>query len=194
VFPELCLTGYDFEAVRALADQIPGELTDPLVEIAGSNGIVLIAGVPERDGDSLYNSAVLVDAAGVQTVYRKHNLWGPETDVFEPGSRRVTTETSQGSVGFMICHDLSFPEFALSYGGDCDVIVTSAAWEAEFTDDWRLLLRARAFDCDCYVVGSNVVGTQRSRWYDGHSLVVGPDGNVLANAGEEAGIVSVTTE
>ena len=153
-FPELCVTGYDLASVTEHAMSVPGALTEPLVDIAANQDTALVVGLPERDGDKLYNDLVLVDGTGVQTVCRKRYLWGEEESVFNEGTEFTTCETAVGTVGFLICYDLNFPEAALGDAHEiCDVLVVSAAWRTEFLDDWKLLLRARALDGTCYVVG-----------------------------------------
>jgi predicted amidohydrolase len=193
VFPELCVTGYDLEVVLDAAAPVPGRLTDRLVDIAAAADLTLVVGVPERAGDDVYNDLVCVSPDGVEAVYRKQYLWGPEADVFEPGDGPVTVETPVGTVGMLLCYDLNFPEAALAYARrDVDVLAVSAAWRASFRHDWNLLARARALDTTCYVVGSNHAGDQRGRRHDGGSLVVGPTGTILERAENGTQSVSAT--
>lgn len=183
VFPELCVTGYDLETARAYATEVPGDLTDPLVDIATRTDTELVIGLPERDGDPLYNVFALVDGDGVQATYRKCYPWGNEPSTFDTGDGAVVAETAIGRVGFLLCYDLNFPELALAYANaGCDVLTVGAAWRQSYNEDWRLLLRARALDGVCYTVGANHTGDQRGRSHGGESLVVGPHGNVLADS------------
>lgn len=193
VFPELCVTGYDLATARERATAVPGDLTAPLVETATRTDTELVVGLPERDGEALYNTYALVDGDGVQATYRKCYPWGDEPSVFDVGDGPVVAETSVGRLGFLLCYDLNFPELALAYSErDCDALAVGAAWRTSFREDWRLLCRARALDGPCYVVGSNHVGDQRGREHAGRSLVAGPRGQVLAETGASSG-VGVTT-
>lgn len=188
VFPELGVSGYDFDAAREVASPIPGPVTDPIVEIARDRELSLVVGVPERDGSSLYNSLAYVTPEGVEDVYRKRFLWGAEKDAFAAGREPTTTGTAAGKMGQLLCYDLNFPEAAFPYAREgCDLIVVSAAWRTEFRHDWRLLTRARALDSTCYVVASNHTGAQAQREHAGHSLVVGPNGMIREETGPEAG-------
>lgn len=188
VFPELCVTGYALDVADGLASSVPGALTEPLVRLAGEHDIDVVAGVPERDGADLYNDLVYVDRDGVRARYRKQYLWGDEADAFVAGDETVTVDSSVGRVGFALCYDLNFPEVGLEYAAaDCDVLAVSAAWRTPYLSDWRLLARARGLDGPGYVVGSNHVGTQRGREHGGHSLVAGPNGEVLGEAEDEPG-------
>lgn len=181
VFPELCVTGYDLTDVSTAATPVPGPITDRLSTAARDSGVALVVGLPEADGNSVYNSLVYVDEHGVVATYRKRRLWGAEADHFEMGTGPVTVETPVGTLGLLLCYDLNFPELALEYGReDCDLLAVSAAWRRSFERDWRLLCRARALDGTCYVVGSNHVGTQAGRRHAGESCIAGPRGDIVA--------------
>ncbi|WP_265110699.1 carbon-nitrogen hydrolase family protein [Halosolutus halophilus] len=185
VFPELCVTGYDVDVAEVHAAEIPGRLTDRLIEVADSHGTTLVVGLPERDGNALYNDLVCVTGDGVTATYRKQYLWGDEADRFATGSAPVTVETTVGTVGFVLCYDLNFPEVTLAYGrAECDLLAVSAAWRESYRSDWRLLCRARGFDGTCYVVGANHAGDQRGRVHAGGSLVAGPEGDILVETGD----------
>lgn len=181
VFPEMCVTGYDLDTAEAHAMAVPGEITDRLTQMATAHETSLIVGLPEKDGDSLYNALVCVTSDGVGATYRKQYLWGDEANLFSTGSGPITVDTPVGSVGFALCYDLNFPEVALAYGrAQCDLMAVSAAWRDSFQSDWRLLCRARGLDSTCYVVGANHAGDQHGRVHAGNSLVTGPRGNILA--------------
>jgi len=197
VFPELCVTGYDLDVARNRADPVPGPLTDRLVSVTADHDVTVVAGVPERDGDRLYNDLVAVDGDGVRAVYRKQHLWGEEADVFASGDGPTTVETGVGTVGLALCYDLNFPEVGLDYAREgCDVLAVSAAWRTSYESDWRLLLRARALDGPYYVAGSNHAGDQRGRDHAGLSLVADPTGTVLSEATDGAGhaVVPIDSE
>jgi deaminated glutathione amidase len=90
----------------------------------------------------------------------------------------------------MTCYDLRFPELARRLVDDgAEVIVVPAAWVAgpRKVDHWTTLLRARAIENTAYVVG---VGQPTPR-YSGHSMVVGPLGDVLAEGGDDAEVLTV---
>lgn len=195
VFPELGVTGYNPDGISSIAEPIPGEWTEALIGIARTNELHLLAGVPERDGDRLFNGLVHVSPAGVESVYHKQRLWGDEAEVFTRGSGPSVAETPVGDVGLLVCYDLNFPELCLEYAeSEVDVLAVSSAWRTSFLEDWRLLLRARALDGTCYTVGSNHVGDQLGRNHAGHSLVAGPTGVVLDETGTGAGSAVVTVK
>ncbi|WP_266082738.1 carbon-nitrogen hydrolase family protein [Haladaptatus caseinilyticus] len=196
VFPELCVTGYDLTDVSSVATPVPGPITDRLSTVVRDSGVALVVGLPEADGDTVYNSLVYVDKSGVLATYRKRRLWGEEAKHFQAGIGPVTVETSVGTLGLLLCYDLNFPELALEYGQEnCDLLAVSAAWRQSFERDWRLLCRARALDETCYVVASNHVGTQAGRRHGGESCIAGPRGDIVAKAtdGNEAVSAAVSS-
>lgn len=183
VFPELAAVGYDLDTARDLAAPIPGALTDRFVDLAREQDTTVVVGVPERDGEDLYNTLAVIDGDGVEATYRKQYSWGDESGVFATGEELTTVETAAGTLGLALCYDLNFPEFALEYArAGCDVLAVSAAWRRSFDADWRLLARARALDGPYYVVGSNHVGDQAGRTHGGGSLVADPTGTVISEA------------
>lgn len=133
VLPELFATGYFFdstEQARALAEAVPdGPTVRQLEAWARETGATLVAGLPERDGDQLYNSAVVVTPKGWLGTYRKTHLYYEETLHFTPGNTGfpVWTVTDRSGMsyrlGVMICFDWIFPEAAraLALGG-ADII------------------------------------------------------------------------
>jgi predicted amidohydrolase len=195
VFPELCVTGYDLDVACDRAKPVPGDLSDRLVSVAADYDVTVVAGVPERDGEALYNSLVVADGDGVCDTYRKRRPWGDEADVFETGEDLTTVETPVGTVGLALCYDLNFPEIGLDYAREgCDILAVSAAWRTSYEADWRLLLRARALDGPYFVIGSNHSGDQCGRDHAGCSLVADPSGTVLSEATDGAGHAVVTAD
>jgi predicted amidohydrolase len=117
VLPELCATGYQFvdrAEASALAEAIPdGPTCRRLREFAAATGTTVVAGLAERAGDRVYNSAVLVRPDGTHALYRKMHLFWDEKLVFDPGDLGFPVFAACGTtVGVMICFDWFFPEAA----------------------------------------------------------------------------------
>ncbi|MFW5900251.1 MAG: carbon-nitrogen hydrolase family protein [Halodesulfurarchaeum sp.] len=191
VFPELCVSGYDLDAAVATATPVPGPITDRLERIAASIDVTLVVGLAEQTDDAVYNDLVTVSPTGTVRKYRKQYLWGAEDATFTADTDPTTVETPVGTVGFLLCYDLNFPEAALAYARKrVDVLAVSAAWRAAFRHDWDVLLQARALDTTCYVIGSNHAGSQCGRTHNGGSLIAGPDGTVLKRVRDGTAVVS----
>ena len=124
VLPEFFATGYQFaskDEVVELSEVIPkGVTTEGLSELSRQKGFYIVAGLPERDGDRFFNSAVLTGPEGFIGTYRKTHLFFEEKLYFTPGDTGFRVwDTEIGRIGIMICFDWFFPEsieVACSYG------------------------------------------------------------------------------
>ena len=201
VLPELFNTGYVFtsrEEAVALSESIPGgKTTAALSRIAREKGIHIVAGLAERAGDNIYNSAVLVSPAGHQGTYRKTHLFNEETIWFTSGDRGFQVyDIGNCRIGIMICFDWFFPESAriLALKG-ADVICHCANLVLPFGQDG---MATRCLENHVFAVTANRTGTEkrggRNCLFTGRSQVMGPDADVLYRAGsdtEEVGVVDI---
>ncbi|MEE9543759.1 MAG: nitrilase-related carbon-nitrogen hydrolase, partial [Thermodesulfobacteriota bacterium] len=117
VLPELFNTGYRFRSLKEafrLAEEIPdGPTTERLIETASAKKVFIVAGLAERKGKKVYNSAVLVGPRGLIGVYRKAHLFSTEKRLFTPGDTPFEVfDIGKAKVGMMICFDWLFPEAA----------------------------------------------------------------------------------
>ncbi len=114
VLPELCTISYNFrfrEHVEPHAEPLDGPSIIGWTAIARVTGMHIVAGFPERDGMRLYNTAVVIGAAGVVGIYRKAHLYHFEREVFLRGDTGFRVwETPVGRIGVLICYDLRFAE------------------------------------------------------------------------------------
>lgn len=189
LFPEYALTGFVAdERVREVALDRDGPELDRLRSVAAANDLAVVAGYVERDAsdDRLYNALAYVAPNGDTTVYRKRHLWGSEADVVTAGDERVVVETPAGSTGLVTCYDLNFVGDSAAFAADrVDALFVAGAWPAAHSENWRLLLRARALDGVRWVVGAGRTGVRDvpdapQTAYAGRSAVVRPDGAVAA--------------
>ncbi|QIK68080.1 carbon-nitrogen hydrolase family protein [Nocardioides sp. HDW12B] len=174
------------------AEDLDGPFVQALTERAAAHGGTWIAGMVERTTDGRpFNTLVAVGAAGLLASYRKIHLYDSfgylESDRLVAGERTpVLLDVGGLSVGLMTCYDLRFPELAreLSRAG-ADLLVVPAAWVAgpRKVAHWRTLATARAVENLAYVAAVGQPGPR----YSGHSLVVDPRGEVVAEAGDEDG-------
>ena len=193
VCPEAFVTGYNIgpERVAELAEPADGEAVGALAAIAAEAGVAVACGYCERDGDAVYNAAVLVDRDGrVLLHYRKTHLFGKlDRAAFAPGDVPPPVAALDGlGVGLLICYDVEFPEpvrrLAVE-GAQLVVVPTSlmapSHWIAE------LLVPARAAENQVFVAYANRVGTEGELHYVGRSCVAGPEGRVVvAGPADEA--------
>ncbi len=195
--PELWATGFDYANAVALAGQTPDILVQ-LTGLAREHNIVLAGSLLEPAesrsvGGAPFNTLFLVGPAGVLGGYRKNHLFRPwqEERHFTPGDCDAPIQTPFGLVGGLVCYDLRFPEIARHQAFlGAGLLVVSAQWPKKRLDHWLALLRARAIENQVFVVAANGCGVCGDHLLAGHSLVVGPDGTVLARAEDrqEAGL------
>ncbi len=187
IFPEMFLTGYNIgEAVFKLAEPAAGPSSQKAAAIARQAGVALLYGYPERDGDTIYNSALLIDRNGRPLAnYRKAHLYGSEEKkLFAAGDYLVTAELGELKIGILICYDVEFPEAvrALALAGAHLIAVPTALMEP-FGLIARTVVPARAYESQVYVACAGLCGKERNLTYCGLSSIVGPDGHELARAG-----------
>ena len=195
VFPEACLTGYcPPQKMIKLALSFAGPLRERIIAIAKKNNILLVFGMPEKDGDQIFNSMIAVSPIGdVLGCYHKTHLWPTEYKWASPGDRFVTFETELAHFGMLLCYDTRFPEAARSLAlQGVEVILIGSAWRATHAHEWRFCVQARALDNGVYIAGSDTLLDAKHHKCLGSSLIVGPSGQILTQAdfGKECLIVA----
>jgi predicted amidohydrolase len=190
VFPECAATGYlysSLEEARKVAEVIPGPVSGDLESAAARSGIFVLAGMLERDGDSVYNTAILAGPAGIEAVYRKTHTLCLGVDRFTtPGEQPYRVHHLPfGRIGILICYDLRFPETArvLALEG-AQAILLPTNWPRSSSIQPDVFTRSRAAENRIFVIAANRVGEERGARFLGRSQVVGPDGAVLAEASD----------
>jgi predicted amidohydrolase len=187
LFPEYALTGFVAdERVHDAALRRDGSALDRLTRLAADHDVAVLAGFVEAGDDAHYNAVASVTPDGERTYYRKRNLWANEGDVLTPGEEAVVVDTPAGETGIVTCYDLNFVEVSAAFTRECvDALFVVGAWPAPYSENWRLLLRARALDGVRWVVGCGRTGRRDVQDtdvvdYAGRSAVVRPDGTVSA--------------
>jgi omega-amidase len=189
VFPEMTDTGYSMPVIRKHASDWTNGFVPGVQEIAKRISIAIVSGVSERDGSSIYNSQVLVDAKGdIVTKYRKTHLYAvapvEEQTCFAPGGAFASFALGDLRFGFSICYDLRFPEIyrKLTTEQNVGAFLISSAWPFPRDEHFRVLVQARAIENQAYVIASNRVGKDDELWFCGSSAIIDPRGVVIAAA------------
>lgn len=195
VAPELAVPGYGSgETFADLAEPAGGPVGQRLAAIAARLDIAIVAGFAERRGGRVFNSALVVDAAGARTVYRKSHLYGPyERAHFAPETpRAVTFECGGLKCGLLICYDVEFPENVrrLAQAGVQLVLVPTALPAGTMN---RIIpekmIPVRAFENQLFVAYVDLCGADVRFAYAGLSTIAAPDGSVLAQAGADEALI-----
>ena len=206
VLPELANTGYVFETraeALGLAEPVPGgPTTDAWVEIAARRNLHIVAGITEREGTALYNSAVVIGPQGYIGTYRKMHLWGAENLFFEPGNNGFPVfHTAIGRIGVAICYDGWFPEtYRLQALQGADIVCVPTNWvpipgQQEGREAMATVLSmAAAHSNSMYIACADRIGTERGQPFEGQSVIVSYTGWPVAGPASRAGEETVIAE
>ncbi|MEZ4318013.1 MAG: carbon-nitrogen hydrolase family protein [Myxococcota bacterium] len=193
------------EKVR-LAEPVDGPTIGFFASLAAELGVYLLVGSFNEAAPiegRCFNTSVLLGPDGKRVAtYRKMHLFDVdvspdvrflESDTVVPGDRPVVAETELGAIGMTICYDLRFPELyrALTDAGARLLTIPSAFTLTTGKDHWEALVRARAIECQSWVIapgqyGKHDDGGLRQSW--GHSMIVDPWGHVVAMAADGEGL------
>jgi predicted amidohydrolase len=188
--------------ISQFAEKMDGPFVQHLNEVATRCRTTVVAGMFEvsDDPDRPYNTLAVVDADGLRASYRKIHLYDSfgyrESDRLTAGEvEPVLVDVGGVSVGLMTCYDLRFPELArrlVEQGAQ--LLVVPSAWVAGAgkVHHWRTLATARAIENTVYVAAVGQPGPR----YTGHSLVIGPAGDLVAEVGDGEHVLtaSISTE
>ncbi len=201
ICPEMFITGYAIgaPAVQSLAQAADGAWAEAVAGIAQRHQVAVVYGYPERGADGrVYNAAQWIDASGLHCLnYRKAYLFGDlDRSQFAAEAQSARTFDFHGwKVGMLICYDVEFPEAtrALALAG-ADLIVVPTANMADYDFVAHSLVPVRAYENQLFVAYANFTGPEGTLQYGGLSVVAGPDGATLTQAGREQALVFATLD
>ncbi|WP_097909951.1 carbon-nitrogen family hydrolase [Streptomyces sp. b84] len=199
VLPELWPVGaFAYTAFEAEAEPLEGPTHEVMAKAAAEAGTWLHAGsfVERADDDTLYNTSLVFSPRGERTaVYRKIHRFGfdkGEAVMMGAGEELVTVALPDTTLGLATCYDLRFPEqFRGLVDAGAETLVVAAGWPERRRAHWTLLAQARAVENQAYVLAVGTAGTHGDIQQAGHSIVVDPWGEVLAQAGADEEVLTV---
>lgn len=160
-----------------------------------------------QEGGKLANRSFLISPKGEVTAwYNKIHMFdanipgnedAKESKIYLPGDKLAIADTPWGKLGMTICYDLRFPHLyrALAHRGAKILTVPSAFTQLTGQAHWHTLLKARAIENGCFVIAPGQTGHHYQKRYSfGHSLIIDPWGEVLADGGTEVGVVMADIE
>ena len=163
---------------------------------------ILVGSQLIRDDDRIHNRSFLLDQQGeIRARYDKLHMFDielqngeayRESDAIAPGERAVVVDTPLGRLGLSVCYDLRFGALyrALAHGGAQIITIPAAFTQTTGAAHWHILVCARAIETGAYVLAPNQCGHHCDKRYSyGHSLIVDPWGEVLADGGAEPGVI-----
>ncbi|MER6062200.1 carbon-nitrogen family hydrolase [Streptomyces sp. CA-142005] len=199
VLPELWTTGaFAYEDFGREAEPLEGPTFETMAKAASDAGVWLHAGsIPERDPDGpLYNTSLVFSPSGEPAAaYRKIHRFGfdkGEAVLMGAGRDLVTVRLPGTTLGVATCYDLRFPElFRALVDAGAETLVIPAGWPERRRAHWTLLAQARAVENQAFVLACGTAGTHAGVPQAGHSIVVDPWGEVLAEAGPGEEVLTV---
>jgi omega-amidase len=194
--PEMCTTGFTMDPARA--EPVESASVSALGALAAGAGVHLLAGVAVREevegAERLVNAAVLFDEAGrIASVYRKQRVfaYAGEHEVYAAGQEPLVASVHGVRIAPFVCYDLRFPELFRAVAPAVDAMIVIANWPAARRTHWDTLLRARAIENQCYVVGVNRTGSAGGLAYHGGSAAYDPWGEPAMVVRDGARVVDV---
>ncbi|TVP77600.1 MAG: carbon-nitrogen family hydrolase [Puniceicoccaceae bacterium] len=202
--PEMCTTGFDWSFNATHLDAASDDLAR-IAAIAQAEGLAICGSFLEKtESGRAANCFHYFDQSGQRLAqYRKLHLFTlfREERHVEAGDRWATFSTQFGELGAAICYDLRFPElFRQLTAAGAWLQLLPSAFPHPRLEHWRTLVRARAIENQVYLVAINQCGVEGhggevgETQYFGHSMVVDPWGEIIAEAGEAADLLEVEVD
>lgn len=189
VLPETFTTGFSMQATH-LSELMNGDTITWMQSLANQYALRIAGSIMVKEEGSVYNRFLVVDSKGIVGYYNKKHLFGlgAEKELITAGKERTTLSINDWRVNLQICYDLRFPVW-MRNTDETDLIMIVANWPSPRIQAWRSLLVARAIENQCYVLGVNRLGEDGNKLsYTGDSMLVGPSGQIILDAGNDTGL------
>lgn len=187
VLPEVFLSGFSMQP-SLFAEELGGAAIQTLKSYAQLYNCYLIAGVATQANEQVFNSALVISPLGeLLANYQKQKLfsYADEDKSYEAGKTPVIFKINETNCAIFVCYDLRFPELFRQVAKDVEVMFVIASWPESRQNHWEALLKVRAIENQCFIVGVNRIGTDGNNWqYAGGSMIVSPLGEQLAYGGK----------
>jgi len=193
IFPEMTLTGFTMRSEK-FAEQIEGESFAYFVSVAEKFECDIIAGIIVNKSGKYFNTLIHIEKNGklINHYHKIHPFsYSNEDNHYSGGDKPIVTKVNGWKTGLSICYDLRFPELYRQYARDrVHLLINIANWPDTRIDHWLTLLKARAIENQCYVVGVNRVGDTQGLHYNGFSCIYDPMGKTVVSIENEERIIT----
>ncbi len=197
LLPEVWPCGFfSFDRYRDDSETLDGSTVNAFKDMARKrNCYIFMGSMIESDGGHLYNTSIFLNPSGdIVARYRKIHLFGyqsKEAEILTPGTDVVAADCPWGISGFSTCYDLRFPElFRRMVDRGAMFFLVASAWPHIRLEAWRLFNRCRAHENLAFLISCNCAGANQNTKYAGHSMVVDPLGQVVAEGEEKEQFVT----
>jgi predicted amidohydrolase len=190
ILPEMFSTGFSMDPISC-AETMDGESVHWMKRVAADKKTILVGSLMIKEGDKYFNRLLWVLPNGEIGQYDKRHLfaYAGEDEKYSPGQKRLIASVNGWRINLQICYDLRFPVWARqrstydedgNFQPEYDVLIYVANWPARRAEAWKTLLRARAIENQCYVIGVNRIGVDGKEIdHSGDSCIIGPTGEIL---------------
>lgn len=180
LFPEMSLTGFTMNINKLLLSE--EDIIKWISQIAADNNINIGLGFAVKIDKKGKNKYIIVsDKGNTLALYTKMHpfSYGGEDEKYYKGNEICNCKINEFQITPFICYDLRFPEIFQIASKKSQVITIAASWPKSRGEHWITLLKARAIENQCYVLGINRIGFGDGLEYSGKSIFVSPDGKIL---------------
>lgn len=187
ILPEMWATGFITEPEKDYDHIKYQEALRWMKEIAQNHRCAVCGSLSTRISQLQYrNRLYFIMPNGDYYYYDKHHLftYGGENKCYTAGNERIVVKYNNIRFLLQTCYDLRFPVW-MRYKEDYDAIIVVANWPQNRQNAWNILLKARAIENQCYVIGANRVGKDEKCQYNGNSAIISPQGFTLAEANDK---------
>ena len=188
VLCEMFPTGFSMNTKKICSNENTAAVLQWMQQQSRSTGAMIAGSLAVTENTFCYNRFYWITPEGIADHYDKHHLFtiSDEPQYFTAGIERKQFEWLGWQIKPIICYDLRFPEWCRNQRTKpYDLLICSASWPAVRNDVWLTLLKARAIENQCYVVGVNRVGMDgNALQHQGDSIVYGPKGEIIGHISE----------
>lgn len=197
LLPEIWPCGFfSFDRYERDSEIIDGPIVKAFKDKAREiNCYIFMGSMVENDGGQLFNTSIFLNPKGdIVAHYRKMHLFGYQSEeaaILTPGRDVVVANTPWGATGFSTCYDLRFPElFRHMVDQGAKFFLVTSAWPQVRLEAWKLFNRSRAHENLAFLISCNCAGANQGKKYAGHSMIVDPLGQVVAEGSDKEEFVS----
>ncbi|MDT2047610.1 carbon-nitrogen family hydrolase [Bacillus sp. 1780r2a1] len=199
ILPELFDTSYDLQNLDAIADSEGKQATSFFSAFAKTHSINIIAGsVAKKTKDGVTNTMYVFNREGEEVAqYNKLHLFKLMNEhlFLQPGEDKNIFTLENSLCAGVICYDIRFPEWIRVHtSAGAELLFVVAQWPKPRLAHWKALLVSRAIENQCYVVACNRSGDDPANTFAGHSLIIDPWGEIIAEAGESEEILTAAID
>jgi predicted amidohydrolase len=199
VLPEMFSTGFSMKPEQ-LAETMHGKTVQWMKKMAADKKIIVTGSAIIEENGNYYNRLIWMLPNGQCGQYDKRHLfaYGEEDQHYASGTQRLIASANGWKINLLVCYDLRFPvwarqQFDQRQKFEYDILIYVANWPERRATAWKTLLRARAIENQCYVIGVNRVGKDGNDInYSGDSMVVDPLGEILYHKEHEEDVFTIT--